>query len=461
MAQGRTSRKKVMASQRLIGQRGIAYVEKQILDMGYTWNPTNGNLDVGIDGFIEIINKTDSSATGCMLAAQVKATTKPIPGGTDNQIAWTCTKADVDYWLGCSLPVILFVVDLTNNEAFWADIRAAFSDPVRRRTSSVVINKMTHQLNDRAGDLLASIAVPKDRGYYLPAIPQSEDLFTNLVRLTGHPDTIFIASTDHHDPMTIIQWAKDHDTYLQGGWYLFEGKILSFHNLREPPWDELCDRGTVERFDTSDWAASQDAEQQKQFVRLLNEALRSDLRRKGIWWSKENRCFYFPMYPARDGSPQPFTYKYRSLINQTSSDVVSLNINNETKELYSIRHHALEAYFRGFSGDWYLLLSPTYLFTKDGRIPHPRGDEFTSGKKRLERQQAVLGQVIMWRHKLVFQKPKGLFDGDDLRQPLLTFGEIERVTSKSTLIDSEWLPSEHESPAENSEIDDTDEWGLT
>src|SRR5439155_10305549 len=52
------------------GQRGVNFVERVVLDMGFTWEATR--VDVGVDGQIEIRDPTTGAMKNWILRAQVK-----------------------------------------------------------------------------------------------------------------------------------------------------------------------------------------------------------------------------------------------------------------------------------------------------------------------------------------------------------------------------------------------------
>ena len=68
-----------------------------------------------------------------------------------------------------------------------------------------------------------------------------------------------------------------------------------------------------------------------------------------------------------------------------------------------------------FADEWFLIVDPTYYFTKDGFQPHRFPEALLAGKKRLERNAAVRGQVMMWQYLLVesSKSEAGLFDTDN------------------------------------------------
>ena len=55
---------------------------------------------------------------------------------------------------------------------------------------------------------------------------------------------------------------------------------------------------------------------------------------------------------------------------------------------------------------WFLQITPTYHFTTDGGRISPLAASAMAGIKRLENNQAVHGQVIMWARRLQQQSSR-------------------------------------------------------
>jgi hypothetical protein len=68
--------------------------------------------------------------------------------------------------------------------------------------------------------------------------------------------------------------------------------------------------------------------------------------------------------------------------------------------LYSVRHHAFVPRFERIGDDWYLSITPTFFFSENGSRPHRFGSVLLAGKKKLDRNASVRGQVLLWRHLL-------------------------------------------------------------
>lgn len=84
-------------------------------------------------------------------------------------------------------------------------------------------------------------------------------------------------------------------------------------------------------------------------------------------------------------------------------------------------------------------ITPTYLFTFDGRNLSKFDGELLKGVKRLEHNLAVLGQVVMWAELLT--KPPDLYVPD---YPHLRFGDLPSVEFSMGINDKDWLKRESE-----------------
>jgi len=216
--------------------------------------------------------------------------------------------------------------------------------------------------------------------------------------------------------------------------------IRSFHDLREQPWPQLCDRGSVEQFDVDEWSDSDDPDVQREFVRLMNQALQHDMDTIHLWHSSKEHCFYFPAKRIPSGDYKPYRYSYRGSKKRTSREVVKVMRNSRTKEINCLRHSAFRATFLQVNNCWHLAIISDYIYTTDGKTPYFYGEDLLSGIKRLERQRAVLNQTIMWQRKLT--EGKNLFNQNQPVNHLITFGDILKVECEKGISDKDWLANE-------------------
>jgi hypothetical protein len=276
---------------------------------------------------------------------------------------------------------------------------------------------------------LLTIAAPS-AGLYLAPTRRSEILHSNLLLLKTYPSEVFIAATDCRSPREIWASLRNSGQEVDAAWILWEKKIISFHDLAEPPWSSVCDVGTREGFAVTEWSKSSDPQRQRQFVQLLNRTLRDQL------WPKVR---YWPHHDSYAMFGQPRKLSYRSL-KRPSTVSVTRRFSTTTAERQRFdwfRHMAFCGQFRFLEGQWYLEITPTYRFTSDGFTLDRFHEERLSGIKRLEGNRAVLSAVLFWADYL---RPKtSLFLGNP---SLLQFGELLTFNCDVGIVDREWLAAD-------------------
>jgi hypothetical protein len=84
-------------------------------------------------------------------------------------------------------------------------------------------------------------------------------------------------------------------------------------------------------------------------------------------------------------------------------------------------------------------LTPTWYFTFDGVHRYRYFEERLKGIKKLEKNAAILGQLVMWA-ELLAAEPE-LFEE---RYPFLRFGKLQEFSLDRGILDTAWLPKEDE-----------------
>lgn len=225
--------------------------------------------------------------------------------------------------------------------------------------------------------------------------------------------------------------------------WAYRGKqILSVHDLSGREWRQVCDPGTVEEFDADEWASSLDEDRRSDFTHLLNQCLRARLQHLHVRYDLEGKNYHFTA--TKDLKPR--VVNYRSLSKESSRHVFleySKAVNGTVWTYY--RHHAFEGRFRRFGEEWFLQIDPTYRFTTDGRQVHPNASKLLSGIHKLERNQTVLGQVVMWASLLKDPEAPDMFA---LTYPHLGFGDLLELESPVSVNDDDWLSSDEDAEAQ-------------
>ena len=113
---------KIITNQTIIGQQGVALVEKRVLDMGWLWHQT-GVFDAGIDGYIELRDPITGAALNSIIQVQSRATQGKFTAETDTSFEYLCSERDLVYWLAGNAPVILICSHPATGEAHWCIAR--------------------------------------------------------------------------------------------------------------------------------------------------------------------------------------------------------------------------------------------------------------------------------------------------------------------------------------------------
>ena len=179
------------------------------------------------------------------------------------------------------MPIILIVCRPDTNEAYWISIKDYFSDPAAQKTRKVLFDKQHNRFDTSCAAALKKLALPKDSGIYSRASSGNRN---TLFKLTSGS---ILCTGDicgwHQLQERGRSLEKINSMKVKVGpeWVLTDKQIVSFHNLKEPPFNEICDLGTCESFYTPEWANSKDEDTKRQFVRLLNKCLEEKTRLLG------------------------------------------------------------------------------------------------------------------------------------------------------------------------------------
>lgn len=449
MSKKRHRKGKSFPDRQVVAQQGINLIEKIILNMGLVWRPTEAH-DTGIDGEIEVRSPQTGEMSNCILKVQSKATSGRFTAETDQGFEYLCKPKDLDYWLGGNVPVVLIVSRPKNEEAYWIHVNEYFADSQKRKALRVFFDKSKHRFDQNCIGTLVRLAVPEDSGIYFPPPRREETLYTNLLEVDYYCPSMYIAETDLHKPEWFWARAKDENSEMPSEWVLRDKNILCFHDLRDGDWAKFCDRGTVEEFETDEWALSDDPDKKRVFVQLLNNCLNTRLRRHGCSYSKEYDCYH--IWATKNLEPRQF--KYRSHRHRTSREVFGPHESKAIEgRIAYYRHSAFEGHFLRIEDKWYLEINPTYVFTSDGYNKSKYAAERLSGIKRIELNEAVRGQVIMW-YRFLTQKST-LFKSD---YAMLRFKQLLLLKTDCSINDDKWLA--RKDPDAEVELDDGYEMEL-
>jgi hypothetical protein len=292
---------------------------------------------------------------------------------------------------------------------------------------------------DKAADLfhvgaahaLREVAATARPGSYFSAPRCTEELTPNLLRVSAMATTLYWAPTDAKSVREFWARVREHDPYPPGEAILRSGAVLSFRNLDQPPWREVCDTGAVEEFDTAEWALSDDPDRERDFVDLLNRAMKEMVRRE-MSYDRVHYALYFRPNPGnRERKIAYFAEK------KSADRSVAKPYKKPDGQTKFWRHSAFQWQFIRIGDEWYVQITPTYHFTRDGKQPDKFAADHLSTIKRMEWNPDVRGQFGMWRAYLSADEQEDMF-----REvyPYLTLAPVEKLVAHFGVPDDLWKP---------------------
>jgi hypothetical protein len=106
---------------------------------------------------------------------------------------------------------------------------------------------------------------------------KKEWIYSNLLKVINLPERIYVATTTHRFPEPVWAALRQAGGEIGPEWLLTSKRIISFRDLREHPWNTICSPPTVRAYDTHRWAHTDNPDQCREFVRLLNHSALSGI----------------------------------------------------------------------------------------------------------------------------------------------------------------------------------------
>ncbi|MDE0110882.1 MAG: DUF4365 domain-containing protein [Albidovulum sp.] len=427
---------KKITDNQILGELGEAAVKKIVLEMGMIY-ARQGRLEAGIDGLIELRDPTSGSPLGKLLGVQVRSTSdRKYTKETECHFDYLLRTEDLSYWQHSNIPVIIVLWRQSDESAYWKDVTDTLQSDRRR----LRIDKKADVFNATSADRLGALTVARRApGVFVPPLNRGETAITNLLRIRM-PDEIFVATSPFGRgrdaiPDLMKQYNARHD------WIIRKRRFISFFDPRLYGTKAIVDEDQVEAVDTVHIVLNDDIDDINDTIDLLRRTAERQLAGE-LSYARKDRLFYFHA-TQQNKSRQ---YRYTASVNQASAKVVNAYKNQKKPDKKGyVRHHAASFRFVRLGDEWFIVVDPTFYFTWNGFQPHRYPEALLSGKKRLERNAAVRGQVIMWQHLLVSSgelPPPSLFDTSEPEKPLLRFEQLPVLELSRAVPESSWIQTD-------------------
>lgn len=182
---------KKLSRQAIIGQEGVNIVERACLKAGLIWRPTAIH-DVGTDGQIEIRDASTGTATGRLVACQIKTAAHPIAFNRRGVATIYVSAEDIEYWKASSLPFVIFYVDTTPEQIYWRYVK---EEHLRRTPGRIAIEfqRDNNRLTVESIGQLVDLATKLSHGVYVQPPQLAQTLMSNLLPLDLRPPHAWVA----------------------------------------------------------------------------------------------------------------------------------------------------------------------------------------------------------------------------------------------------------------------------
>lgn len=391
------------SKQSRIGRAGIDLIARRVGEMGHHWHPGSGDLDTGIDGEIELVDVSNDEVRNFRIGVQSKATEGIWRSETDEGFYYRAKPADISYWLGGNQPVLLVCSRPKTDEAYFRDVHQWASDPKIRAEGLVDFDKARDRFDADAADRLFAAEARAPIALEPPGpLLQPETAKLNLLPIHWHTQSI---------------WSVGCPADGWDGWF---SKALAANQARTDVamrdkrlWSltaftsdfldaiEAGDDPTAEPIRS--YTASRDPDRLNLVAELVRKTLIS-MHHDQLRWSPISKVAYFRLY---DNEPER-KYKWGRGPGRT---VVKPRPSLTHEGLSGYRHDAAELTVRRLRDQHVVSVSPTYLFTHDGRKRSSFHAQALTKMRAHDRAQAVSQQLRMWAHLLAETGQLGADEG--------------------------------------------------
>lgn len=204
-----------------------------------------------------------------------------------------------------------------------------------------------------------------------------EVLISNLMKVIAFPDTVWSAPTDKRKHREIFEIVQNPDALL-----LKDKHLFTFANLddQQCPLRTVVDSNHINRLTTESWF--EDTIRVNWLIELMNSCLKQYLFSLGLKWNNGHRYFF---KPSIDGGNRFLGEGKRAL-----------------KLAYEVNgfwvHRSATLAFKRLGKQFFLLIEPGFMFTKDGRKVLGGTDTNRKAMQWGGRQQNddILRSILFW-----------------------------------------------------------------
>ena len=384
---------KTITQNQMTGETGEALVKSKILQLGLVYHSLS-RLESGEDGLIEMRDSNSGATSPQFIAVQIKTRIKGQYTREDDQgFEYLMDERDLKRWQKSNIPIIIVFYRLKDDSVYWKSILDHVSDDERR----LRFDKSKDCLQRSSVDAIASLMVDRTTpGWWIPPLNGGENVILNMFRVVM-PEKIIVAqpaNLNGRAPGAAISRVSNP----RFDWSIRRNRFIAFHDPRGQSSELLVKPNSVKVVDTVSFINAGNQDDSNEMAFLLRKCLERQFKNQLTFRKHKKRSLLMFYSETPNASLE---YSYHSAFNKAKSKVVSVHMQkNYSSSVAYVRHHAFFLKFEHIGDDWFLVVEPTFFFTYDGHRTHRSAEALLSGKKRLENNSAIRGQVLMWQHLL-------------------------------------------------------------
>lgn len=286
----------------------------------------------------------------------------------------------------------------------------------------------------------------------------TEPVYSNLVKIY-FPKALFIADLNidmkevknfNKQRKRFIKKPSLHDYAISAlfmnnisfphDWIVWEGKIITFHNLQDDSigLTKIIDKGTVESYSCDEFYESS-IDHLSQFKYLLKKCLEAKLHKLKIKWIKDERLFAF--IPVQKDDLRRWltrSIEWTKTSKKATRKVVEIKMNLKNKEeVFNMRCLSFRTGFENFDNNWYMSIKPEWVFLWNDLSVCDLAFKNIQWLKKTERNMHVFNHFNFILRYLQPPAFESLFS-EHKDYPFLKIGEIEKFDFAPIIPDNVW-----------------------
>jgi hypothetical protein len=260
-----------------------------------------------------------------------------------------------------------------------------------------------------------------------------------VIRISKESGTFIKKNVDHRK--IIFEALKQLNLKFGSDWITFNNKMITFHDLNDPDisLSSLTDQGTVDLIECKEFYQFNE-DYLRVFKNLLKQNLQQMLWHLKIEWNHEEGLFVF--MPLKENLEKREEH-WKSKVKATRTVFEAKMKKTKKNEIAYCKHLAFSTRFYLFDNKWYIVLTPEWYISQDGKNKSRFADDRITYLKQKEHNNQVFNHTKFLINKLINIKDTDDLFGKQKNNNFLKFQKLIYFNSYPKINDNSWLVKEN------------------